>query len=128
MTQGIDLRRRRLLWTKGLILAGAVCAPVVLVRHAFAEDRKGALETLKETISGKGKEEVTPPEDLMREHGVLDRVLLVYEAAVRKFQLARISIRRWSPDRRKLSATSSTTITKSWKKTTSCRASSRRAA
>jgi hemerythrin-like domain-containing protein len=29
-------------------------------------------------------EPVTPPEDLMREHGVLDRVLLIYEAAMRK--------------------------------------------
>jgi hemerythrin-like domain-containing protein len=29
--------------------------------------------------------EVTPPEDLMREHGVLNRVLLVYEAGIRKF-------------------------------------------
>jgi len=29
--------------------------------------------------------EVSPPEDLMREHGVLDRVLLVYEAGLRKF-------------------------------------------
>lgn len=28
---------------------------------------------------------VTPPEDLMREHGVLDRLLLVYEAGLRKF-------------------------------------------
>jgi hemerythrin-like domain-containing protein len=31
------------------------------------------------------EESVTPPEDLMREHGVLDRVLLVYEAAMQKF-------------------------------------------
>lgn len=29
--------------------------------------------------------EVTPPEDLMREHGVLNRVLLVYEAGLQKF-------------------------------------------
>jgi hemerythrin-like domain-containing protein len=29
--------------------------------------------------------DVTPPEDLMREHGVLNRVLLIYEAAMRKF-------------------------------------------
>jgi hemerythrin-like domain-containing protein len=36
-------------------------------------------------ISEKTDEEVTPPEDLMREHGVLDRVLLVYEAGMRKF-------------------------------------------
>ena len=32
-----------------------------------------------------GEEGVTPPEDLMREHGVLDRVLLIYEAVMRKF-------------------------------------------
>jgi len=31
---------------------------------------------------------VTPPEDLMREHGVLNRVLLVYEAALQKFARA----------------------------------------
>jgi hemerythrin-like domain-containing protein len=30
-------------------------------------------------------EDVTPPEDLMREHGVLNRVLLIYEAAIRNF-------------------------------------------
>lgn len=29
--------------------------------------------------------EVTPPEDLMREHGVLNRVLLIYEAGLQKF-------------------------------------------
>lgn len=29
------------------------------------------------------QEEVTPAEDLMREHGVLKRVLLVYEEAIR---------------------------------------------
>jgi hemerythrin-like domain-containing protein len=28
---------------------------------------------------------VTPPEDLMREHGVLNRILLIYEAALRRF-------------------------------------------
>lgn len=30
-------------------------------------------------------EDVTPPEDLMREHGVLNRVLLVYGAAIQRF-------------------------------------------
>jgi hemerythrin-like domain-containing protein len=30
------------------------------------------------------EEEVSPPEDLMREHGVLKRVLLVYEEAIRR--------------------------------------------
>jgi hypothetical protein len=33
---------------------------------------------------GEQAEEVTPPEDLMREHGVLDRVLLIYDAAIRR--------------------------------------------
>jgi hemerythrin-like domain-containing protein len=31
-----------------------------------------------------GEPKVTPPEDLMREHGVLDRLLLIYESAIRK--------------------------------------------
>jgi hemerythrin-like domain-containing protein len=43
--------------------------------------RANAEETRKAT-------EVTPPEDLMREHGVLNRVLLVYEAAVERFAKA----------------------------------------
>ena len=30
------------------------------------------------------EEEVSPPEDLMREHGILKRVLLVYEEAIRR--------------------------------------------
>ncbi len=30
-------------------------------------------------------EDVTPPEDLMREHGLLNRILLIYEAVMRKF-------------------------------------------
>lgn len=35
--------------------------------------------------AGQNMPDVTPPEDLMREHGVLNRVLLIYEAAMRKF-------------------------------------------
>jgi hemerythrin-like domain-containing protein len=38
----------------------------------------------KEAEGHEGHEEVAPPEDLMREHGVLDRVLLIYEAAMHK--------------------------------------------
>src|SRR4051812_8918736 len=32
------------------------------------------------------EEDVSPPEDLMREHGVLKRVLLVYEEAIRRLE------------------------------------------
>jgi hemerythrin-like domain-containing protein len=55
-----------------LLQAGIAAASVAVVAHAWAEDRK----------DDKQGEEVTPPEDLMREHGVLDRVLLIYDAAV----------------------------------------------
>src|SRR5438270_12867254 len=58
-------------------VAGATFAGGVIVPSAFAaKSRKKAPAE---------EAEVTPPEDLMREHGVLDRLLLVYEAGVRKF-------------------------------------------
>ncbi|WP_407160235.1 hemerythrin domain-containing protein [Bradyrhizobium sp. STM 3557] len=74
--------KRRLLLVGGAL--AAVAAPAVFVGPVFAEE-KGVGEKLKEMVTGKKDEEVTPPEDLMREHGVLDRVLLLYEAAIRKF-------------------------------------------
>ncbi len=80
----VDSRKRRLLVSTGP--AGLLFAAPGLVGLggiASAQQKKRA---------GKGKEngkeeegEVTPPEDLMREHGVLDRILLIYEAGVRKF-------------------------------------------
>lgn len=33
-----------------------------------------------------GEEEISPAEDLMREHGVLNRVLLIYEEGIRRFE------------------------------------------
>jgi len=62
----------------GLLMA----APAFIIHPAQSKEQGGK----KGKQEGVGtKEEVTPPEDLMREHGVLDRVLLVYEAAMRKF-------------------------------------------
>jgi hemerythrin-like domain-containing protein len=73
---------------RGLLLLGGalavVAAPAVLTGPALGEE-KSVGEKLKEMVTGKKDEEVTPPEDLMREHGVLDRVLLLYEAGIRKF-------------------------------------------
>ena len=67
---------------RDLLLGGgvvaAVAAPAVLIGPALGEE-KGVGDKPKET------EEVTPPEDLMREHGVLDRLLLLYEAGIRKW-------------------------------------------
>lgn len=68
--------------TTGLVLAGSAIALPVSVNEALAEDEntKG-----KKGESAENKmPEVTPPEDLMREHGVLNRVLLIYEAAIPK--------------------------------------------
>ena len=72
--------KRRLLLHLGAL--AAVAAPAVLTRPALA-GRKGAGG--KQKAAEKREEDVTPPEDLMREHGVLDRVLLLYEAGIRKF-------------------------------------------
>ncbi|CCD99435.1 hemerythrin domain-containing protein [Bradyrhizobium sp. STM 3809] len=70
-------RRRRLLLT-GVV--AAVAAPAVLTAPSVAQPKAAKQGEEKETPG----EEVTPPEDLMREHGVLDRCLLLYEAGVRK--------------------------------------------
>jgi hypothetical protein len=79
----LSASKRRFLKEAGLI---ALFTPAIMSRPAFAEETKGIVEKLKDKVTGKGEEkEVTPPEDLMREHGVLDRVLLVYEACMRKF-------------------------------------------
>jgi hemerythrin-like domain-containing protein len=57
---------------RALLHLGAVSA-LVLAAPAFARDAKKKTD---ETIS--------PPEDLMREHAVLDRVMLIYENGLRR--------------------------------------------
>lgn len=68
----VEFHRRHLLHaTTGLVAAGA--APLATaVMAANNEEIK--------------PEQVTPPEDLMREHGVLNRVLLIYDTVVRKIE------------------------------------------
>ena len=53
-------------------------------RSVFADQRRGSGRGT--TGAGKpiGDEGVAPPEDLMREHGVLKRVMLIYDEAVRR--------------------------------------------
>jgi hemerythrin-like domain-containing protein len=60
-----------------ILKSGLAAASAVFVTQARAENHS-AKKVAKVA-------DVTPPEDLMREHGVLDRVLLIYEAAMRKF-------------------------------------------
>jgi hemerythrin-like domain-containing protein len=75
MVGQIEAGKRNLL--KFAAIAGATFAGGLIVPPAFAaKSRKKQPDE---------EAEVTPPEDLMREHGVLDRLLLVYEAGMRKF-------------------------------------------
>jgi hemerythrin-like domain-containing protein len=55
-----------------VLQVGFAAASVAVVAHACSDNEKEQAE------------EITPPEDLMREHGVLDRVLLIYDAASRR--------------------------------------------
>jgi hemerythrin-like domain-containing protein len=86
MPPRLDVPRRRILRISGLIFTGTILAPAVLNSRALAEEPTRPVRKRKEAITEKSKEEVTPPEDLMREHGVLDRVLLIYEAALDRFE------------------------------------------
>lgn len=58
----------------GTLVGTGVLVPTMLAAEQRAGGRGG----------GEPEEDVAPPEDLMREHGVLKRVLLVYEEAVRR--------------------------------------------
>jgi hemerythrin-like domain-containing protein len=75
---------KRDLLTVGGAAFTVIAAPVLLSGAARGEE-KGVGKKLKDMVGVTDKDEVTPPEDLMREHGVLDRVLLLYEAGIRRF-------------------------------------------
>lgn len=74
------LDRRRLLLTgaTGLAIAAFGCGEKAHARDAHDESGE-------EKHEEKG-EDVAPPEDLMREHGVLNRILLVYEETARRLE------------------------------------------
>src|SRR5689334_13435186 len=66
---------------RSLLQAGLAGAAATLAAGPAAA--QGIIDKAENAIGIKPVD-VTPPEDLMREHGVLDRVLLIYEAAMRK--------------------------------------------
>jgi hemerythrin-like domain-containing protein len=78
-----DLARRAFLQAGGRAGAG-LFLPVTMAAESQAgtkgsASQKGGTQEPKEE-----EEDVSPPEDLMREHGVLKRVLLVYDEAIRR--------------------------------------------
>lgn len=58
----------------------AVCAGLAAPALAFPPQQKPAP---KETEKPRGDEGISPAEDLMREHGVLNRILLIYDEHLR---------------------------------------------
>ena len=77
--QLLDVRRRAFLEVSGL--AGvALVVPAALGLGQSQDSAGGRRRDAKD----EEEEDVAPPEDLMREHGVLKRVLLVYEEAIRR--------------------------------------------
>ena len=63
--------RRKFIKAGGIVIASSVLATT---RNLMGEEEK------------KKENEVAPPEDLMREHGVLKRILLVYGEALRRME------------------------------------------
>src|SRR6266700_3991589 len=66
---------RRVFLKSGIIFTGAALAGAGLLHGAETEKKSEDKEA-----------EVGPPEDLMREHGVLKRVLLIYGEALRRLE------------------------------------------
>jgi hemerythrin-like domain-containing protein len=80
------MHRRDTSWTGGRL---ATRRRLLLVGGAMGVSLAAGQWTARAVAAPRGKkasdeEEISPAEDLMREHGVLDRVLLIYEAAMRK--------------------------------------------
>jgi hemerythrin-like domain-containing protein len=79
-----NLSRRRIIRVTTALLAvqagGAGISSAVAQRDRSKSGPKDADKDADQNMP-----DVTPPEDLMREHGVLNRVLLIYEATMRKF-------------------------------------------
>jgi hemerythrin-like domain-containing protein len=63
--------RRQFIKAGGVLIATSAVAGVV---NGFGKEEE------------KGNEEVSPPEDLMREHGVLKRILLIYGETLRRIE------------------------------------------
>ncbi len=72
--------RRRFLCGAG-VMAGTLVVPVVSAWAAQAQKQEARKDEKDE-----GEEEVTPTEDLMREHGLLNRVLLIYDESRRRLE------------------------------------------
>jgi hemerythrin-like domain-containing protein len=65
------------------VVCGGLALPAVAVAAQQAYAREDAKPEAKDKDKLKGAEEISPAEDLMREHGVLNRILLIYDEHLR---------------------------------------------
>jgi hemerythrin-like domain-containing protein len=66
-------------------LGGAAASGGGLILSACSRSSENAGKQEGATVKkGEGEEEVSPAEDLMREHGILKRVLLIYQEGIRR--------------------------------------------
>ncbi|WP_238585440.1 hemerythrin domain-containing protein [Legionella steigerwaltii] len=68
----IDTNRRNFLKNAAVVVGGTLIAGSVLAKPILGLEKKG--------------EEVSPDEDLMREHGVLRRIILIYREAISRIE------------------------------------------
>lgn len=79
-----ELARRAFLHA-GSVAGAGLFLPVTMIAESQAGGKSGSSpKGGKKEQKEKEEEEVSPPEDLMREHGVLKRVLLIYNEAIRR--------------------------------------------
>ncbi len=75
MKQLSDVTRRSFLGKVG----GLVTASVIIGQNSFLEEANAVVPKEGQKTEEGNAAEISPAEDLMREHGVLSRILLVYE-------------------------------------------------
>jgi hemerythrin-like domain-containing protein len=75
------VRRRDLLGLPATAMAGSLALTAC---GGSADKAKAGASSPTQSSPGQAQAPVTPPEDLMREHGVLKRVLLMYREGIRR--------------------------------------------
>jgi hemerythrin-like domain-containing protein len=78
-----SMDRRAFLRNTGVLGVAGLAAPAGVAAQASGAKRPARR---KEAAKKEPEEEISAPEDLMREHGVLNRILLVYEEGLRRLR------------------------------------------
>ncbi|MFZ0490246.1 MAG: hemerythrin domain-containing protein [Salegentibacter sp.] len=77
--------RRKFIQKSGLFVAGAGVVGLSGMAISCNDQKKTETAENEKEEEEKGEEQVSPNEDLMREHGLLQRMLLIYDTALLRF-------------------------------------------